>query len=73
MLKTIALESGVNNEYDNYTDEIPDTMVANWIMESLGRLPRVGEKLTWRYLTIQVTKVLRQRVMEVIVSINAPV
>ncbi len=73
MLKTIALESGVNNEHDNDTDEIPDTTVANWIMENLGRLPRVGEKLTWRYLTIQASKVLRQRVMEVIVSLNEPV
>ncbi len=52
MLKTIALENSVNNEHDDDTDEIPDTTVANWIMENVGRLPRVREKLTWRYLTI---------------------
>ena len=51
-------------------DDIPDTTVANWIMENLGRLPRFGEKLTWRYLTINVTRVLRHRVMEVKVLIN---
>ncbi|MDR2943388.1 MAG: hemolysin family protein [Treponema sp.] len=48
--------------------EIPDTTVANWIMEKLGRLPRVGESLEWRNLTIIVTRVLRHRVMEVRVS-----
>jgi len=47
---------------------VPDTTVANWIMEKLGRLPRTGEKLIWRNLTIIVTRVLRHRVMEVKVS-----
>jgi len=49
-------------------DEVPDTTVTNWIMEKLGRLPRMGEKLTWRHLTITVTRILRHRVMEVKVS-----
>jgi len=47
---------------------VPDTTVTNWIMERLGRLPRMGEKLTWRHLTITVTRILRHRVMEVKVS-----
>ena len=51
-------------------DSPPDTTVANWIMENLGRLPRTGEKLTWHYLTICVSRVLKQRVMEVIVNID---
>jgi CBS domain containing-hemolysin-like protein len=51
-------------------EDIPDTTVANWIMENLGRLPSVGEKLTWRNLTIQVSKVLRHRVMEVNVRVD---
>lgn len=42
MLKTIALENSVNNEHDDDTDEIPDTTVANWIMENVGC--RVWEK-----------------------------
>ena len=50
--------------------EIPDTTVANWIMENLGRLPHSGETLNWEYLTIKVLKVVRQRVMEVKVSFN---
>ena len=46
------------------TSEIPDTTVSNWIMEKLGRLPRVGEKLTYNGLIISVSKVLRHRVIE---------
>jgi len=51
--------------------EIPDTTVANWIMESLGRLPRSGETLTWNYLTINVIRVIKQRIMEVRVTVNS--
>jgi CBS domain containing-hemolysin-like protein len=53
-----------------HNEDIPDTTVANWIMESLGRMPCVGEKLTWRYLTISTLRVLRHRVMEVRVSVD---
>lgn len=52
-------------------EEIPDTTVANWIMESLGRLPLAGESLTWRFLTIKVLKVVKQRVTEVRVSFDS--
>jgi len=48
---------------------LPDTTVANWIMENLGRLPRLNEILTWRYLTFKVIKVIKQRVMEVKVTV----
>jgi len=51
-------------------EAVPDTTVANWIMERLGRLPRSGEKLTWRRLAITVTRVLRHRVMEINVSVD---
>jgi CBS domain containing-hemolysin-like protein len=51
-------------------DEIPDTTIANWVMENLGRLPRSGEILSWHYLTVKVLKVVRQRVTEVNVSVN---
>jgi len=51
-------------------EEVPDTTVANRIMESLGRLPRVGETLTWHFLKIVVLKVIRQRVMEVKVTVD---
>jgi len=51
--------------------EIPDTTVANWIMEKLGRLPRTGETLSWQYLTIIVLRVIKQRVTEVKIIIDS--
>jgi CBS domain containing-hemolysin-like protein len=56
-----AVTSGIAHN----DEDIPDTTVANWIMENLGRLPSMGEKLTWRNLTLRVSKVQRHRVMEV--------
>jgi CBS domain containing-hemolysin-like protein len=50
--------------------EIPGTTVANWIMETLGRLPRPGETLSWHYLKIVVLKIIRQRVTEVRVTVD---
>jgi CBS domain containing-hemolysin-like protein len=52
-------------------EEIPDTTIANWILENLGRLPQINEILTWRHLTIKVLKVIKQRVMEVKVTVTA--
>jgi len=51
-------------------EEVPDMTVANWIMETLGRLPHTGETITWRNLTIRISKVYRHRVMEVKVTVN---
>jgi len=51
-------------------DEIPNTTVSNWIMENLGRLPKLDEELTWKNLTIKVLKVIKHRVMEVRVIIG---
>jgi CBS domain containing-hemolysin-like protein len=53
------------------TDEIPETTVANWCMETLGRLPRAGEMLTWQSFTIRVLKIVKQRIMEVKVTLNS--
>ena len=63
MLEVISLD--INKE------EIPDTTVANWIMENLGRLPKPGETLSWHHLTIKVLKVIKQRVVEVKVTVEA--
>ncbi|WP_461246011.1 HlyC/CorC family transporter [Treponema sp. R6D11] len=64
MLEVVATD--IENE-----DEIPDTTIANWIFENLGRLPQINEILTWRHLTIKVLKVIKQRVMEVKVTVTA--
>ena len=39
-------------------------------MENLGRLPQINEILTWGHLTIKVLKVIKQRVMEVKVTVT---
>jgi len=52
------------------TYEVPETTIANWIMENLGRLPRINENLTWHCLTIKVLKVIKQRIMKVKVTIG---
>jgi CBS domain containing-hemolysin-like protein len=54
-------------EYNPSPDEdsAPDTTIANWIMETLGRLPKANESLNWNSLTISVFKVIKHRVMEV--------
>jgi len=66
MLELIEVRQ--NSDID-YEDMVPDTTVANWIMERFGRLPKQGEQLKWRNLTIDVTRVMRHRVMEVKVNV----
>jgi CBS domain containing-hemolysin-like protein len=52
---------------DNDGDDIPNTTVGSWILETTGSLPRAGEQITWRDLQFTVSRVQRHRVMEVIV------
>jgi CBS domain containing-hemolysin-like protein len=49
-------------------DEVPTTTVGNWVMETKGSLPRVGEQFDWYKLRIRVSRVQRHRVMEVVVN-----
>ena len=63
MLETVAGQLPEN-------EEIPGTTVANWIMETLGRLPRSGETISWHYLKIVVLRVIKQRVTEVRVTVD---
>jgi len=55
----------------NNGEDIPETTMGNWIMEKLGGLPRRGDELSWGNLKIRVSRVVRQRVMEVIVVVDA--
>jgi len=63
----------INNKTFHNIDNMPDTTVTNWFMENLGRLPAAGEMLSWNFLTIKVSKVLKQRIMEVIVTVDTAV
>jgi len=48
-------------------DARPGTTVGNWVMEKSGGLPRAGEEFTWRGLSIKVSRLKHQRVLEAIV------
>ena len=50
-------------------ESLPNTTVGNWVMENRGGLPRPGDQFTWRNLQITVSRVLRHRVIEVMVTI----
>jgi len=58
-------------EYIGYkiadNDEIPNTTVGSWILETTGSLPRSGDQIVWRDLQFTVSRVQRHRVMEVMV------
>jgi CBS domain containing-hemolysin-like protein len=45
-------------------EDVPNTTVGNWVLETAGSLPRAKEEFTWRNLRITVTRVQRHRVME---------
>jgi len=73
MLKAIfgKDENDSSNELKYDENSVPDTTVANWIVENLGRLPHHSERLKWNNLQIKVLKVIKQRVLEVKVKILA--
>jgi len=50
------------------SDAPPGTTVGNWVMEKAGGLPSAGEEFAWRSLSIRVSRVKYQRVMEVVVE-----
>jgi CBS domain containing-hemolysin-like protein len=52
-------------------EEVPETTVGNWIMEKMGGVPRRGDEFFWGNVKLRVSAVVRQRVMEAIVSVEA--
>jgi CBS domain containing-hemolysin-like protein len=60
----------VTGRKEQKIEDIPDTTVANWFMENLGRLPKSGETLEWHYLTARVARVIKHRVVDVNVTVN---
>jgi len=49
--------------------DIPHITVGSWVLENSGRLPRPGERFVWHNVQITVSRVQRNRVMEVTVSV----
>jgi len=57
------------NEAPHEDEDIPHTTVGSWVLENSGSLPRTGEHIVWHNLRITVSRVQRNRVMEVTVSV----
>ena len=58
-------------EFDmNVREEFDSTTVGGWITESLGKIPSVGEKMTYENLDITVTRANNKRVLELKVKVN---
>ncbi|MDR1239723.1 MAG: hemolysin family protein [Treponema sp.] len=47
--------------------EAPKSTVGNWVMESLGGIPRLGDRFVFKNLAVRVSRVIRHRVMEITV------
>ncbi|MDR2718034.1 MAG: hemolysin family protein [Treponema sp.] len=56
------------NENPPEDDEIPHTTVGSWVLETSGSLPRPGDRFVWRNVQITVSRIQRNRVMEVTVN-----
>jgi CBS domain containing-hemolysin-like protein len=46
---------------------VSNTTVANWVIETIGGIPRMGDEFQYKNLRIRVSKVIRHRVIEVTV------
>jgi len=51
-------------------EEGESTTVSGWIMDTLGRLPEVGDTFTYKSLTVCVHKTEHRRVLECIVTVH---
>jgi CBS domain containing-hemolysin-like protein len=62
-LKDVFDLYGIEND-----DKTNATTLGSWAIETLGGVPREGDTFTFRNLNIRVTKALRHRVLELVVS-----
>lgn len=49
-------------------DEYEETTVSGWVINQIGVIPKVKDTFTYKNLYVTVSKVFRQRVMEIIVE-----
>ena len=57
-------------ELDDREMEDDNTTVGGWVIEQIGRYPRVGDRFTYRNLTITVKSKKKLRVMRLLVTVN---
>jgi CBS domain containing-hemolysin-like protein len=58
------------NEPPHEDAEIPHITVGSWVLENSGHLPRAGERFVWHNVQITVSRIQRNRVMEVMISVG---
>ncbi|MCL2761680.1 MAG: hemolysin family protein [Treponema sp.] len=51
-------------------EEIPNTTIGSWILETAGTPPRINDQFTWNSLRITVSRMQRQRILETILTTN---
>lgn len=59
-------------EFFNLNDESEISKVGGWVMQELGRIPRVGDTFTYGKLKVTVTKCDPRRALEIVVSVEQP-
>ncbi len=57
-------------DLDDREMEDDNTTVGGWVIEQIGRYPRVGDQFTYRNLTITVKSKKKLRVMRLLVTVN---
>ena len=57
-------------DLDDREMEDDNTTVGGWVIEQIGRYPRVGDRFTYRNLTITVKSKKKLRVMRLLVTVN---
>jgi CBS domain containing-hemolysin-like protein len=50
--------------------ETASSTVGNWVIENIGGIPKEGDKFHFNHIDVTVSKTLRHRVLEVIVSVQ---
>ena len=57
-------------DLDDQELEDDNTTVGGWAIEQIGRYPRVGDRFSYRNLTITVKSKKKLRVMRLLVTVN---
>jgi CBS domain containing-hemolysin-like protein len=59
-------------EFFNIDEESEISKVSGWVIQELGRIPRVGDTFTYGKLKVTVTKCNPRRALEIVVRIEEP-
>ena len=57
-------------DLDQYEDAFDSATVGGWVTEYLGRFPDVGDRFTWKNLTVTVEALDEMRVTQILVEVS---